>query len=272
MSDMPVDFRGGWIPDLPDFFDSSEEEVAGLLVAKPPTILPPSVDLRKDFPPIRSQGELGSCSAFSVIALIEYLEEKLKNEVISASPLFLYYVTRRYEKRAGDSGATLRGTIKALRIFGCPPNEYYRYIIGKFEEEPGNFAYNFALSYKPIIYYRTDPKGRPTEEVLSKTKETLSRGFPLSLGFTIFSNALTDEVASTGNIPMPSTRDKIMGGHAITLAGYTDEHKKFIFRNSWGTGWGDKGYVTLPYDFVLKGLASDIWVITSLEYESLGGK
>ena len=37
------------------------------------------------------------------------------------------------------------------------------------------------------------------------------------------------------------------GGHAIALVGYTPD--RFIVRNSWGTGWGDKGfaYASLAY-------------------------
>ena len=37
------------------------------------------------------------------------------------------------------------------------------------------------------------------------------------------------------------------GGHAVALVGYTPD--AFIVRNSWGTGWGDKGfaYASLAY-------------------------
>jgi C1A family cysteine protease len=37
------------------------------------------------------------------------------------------------------------------------------------------------------------------------------------------------------------------GGHAVALVGYTPD--RFIIRNSWGTGWGDKGfgYASLAY-------------------------
>jgi Papain family cysteine protease len=30
------------------------------------------------------------------------------------------------------------------------------------------------------------------------------------------------------------------GGHAVSIVGYKSD--RFIIRNSWGTGWGDKGF------------------------------
>lgn len=33
--------------------------------------------------------------------------------------------------------------------------------------------------------------------------------------------------------------DTVGGGHAVSLVGYTKNY--FIVRNSWGSGWGDKG-------------------------------
>ena len=42
------------------------------------------------------------------------------------------------------------------------------------------------------------------------------------------------------------TSSKIEGWHAITIVGWNE--KGYIIRNSWGTGYGDKGYVILSYD------------------------
>lgn len=33
----------------------------------------------------------------------------------------------------------------------------------------------------------------------------------------------------------------------------------FLIRNSWGEGWDVEGYGWLPYDYVLGGLALDLW-------------
>lgn len=51
--------------------------------------------------------------------------------------------------------------------------------------------------------------------------------------------------------------DRCVGGHAISIVGYTDEG--FIIRNSWGKGFGKNGYVLLKnQDF---GEFLEIWTI-----------
>jgi Papain family cysteine protease len=37
------------------------------------------------------------------------------------------------------------------------------------------------------------------------------------------------------------------GGHAVSIVGYTPTY--FIIRNSWGTGWGDKGFAYASEDY-----------------------
>jgi C1A family cysteine protease len=70
-------------------------------------------------------------------------------------------------------------------------------------------------------------------------------------------------------IPYPWPGEKAIWGHAIVAVGYDDGKKikntvcnrettgALLIRNSWGTGWGDKGYGWLPYDYVLNKLAMD---------------
>lgn len=36
------------------------------------------------------------------------------------------------------------------------------------------------------------------------------------------------------------------GGHCVTIVGYNKTG--FIIRNSWGTGWANRGHVTIPYE------------------------
>ena len=41
-----------------------------------------------------------------------------------------------------------------------------------------------------------------------------------------------------------------------------DSDQRFIMRNSWGTGWGQAGYFTMPYGYLMdSNLSDDFWTI-----------
>jgi C1A family cysteine protease len=73
---------------------------------------------------------------------------------------------------------------------------------------------------------------------------------------------MSDQVAKTGIVPMPSANDQVEGGHAVMALGYDDVHQWYIVRNSWGSGWGDKGYFYMPYAYMTNNnLCADFWTI-----------
>jgi C1A family cysteine protease len=92
----------GWLPPLPDFRDYTEEhpEIApmakklGISPTKKPKALPPKVDLREWFSPVKNQGNLSSCSAHAGMAIVEYFENRAFDKYIDGSRLFLYKTTR----------------------------------------------------------------------------------------------------------------------------------------------------------------------------------
>jgi C1A family cysteine protease len=286
----------GWIPDYPDFRDYTEEttEVKEILQptglfplaatkkSRKTTTLPSSVDLRDWCSPIEDQGRLGSCTAQAGVGIIEYYEQKSFGRHIDASRLFLYKVTRNLMKMKGDTGAYLRTTIGAMVLFGVPPEEYWPYEDSPqdFDNEPPAFCYSFAQNYKTIKYYRHDPPSASPEAILQRLKTYLAAGHPAMFGFTVYSSI--EQASDTGRIPYPSLREKIEGGHAVVTVGYDDKMKiknrfggeettgALLLRNSWGTGWGEKGYGWLPYEYISRGLAEDFWSVLKKEWIDTG--
>jgi len=62
------------------------------------------------------------------------------------------------------------------------------------------------------------------------------------------------------------TTESVVGGHAVVIVGYDTATQRFIIRNSWGVSWGQSGYFTIPFEYVLNaGLASDFWSIRLVE-------
>jgi len=249
-------------------------------VRKPVTVgLRPSLDLRDSCSPVEDQGQLGSCTAHAGVGLVEYYERRAFGRHIDASRMFLYKVTRNLLHLTGDTGAFLRTTMGAMVLFGVPPEDYWSYVIDDFDKEPPSFCYAFAQAYQAIRYLRLDPPSTPKDELLARIKTNLAAGLPSMFGFTVYS---TIEQADDGNIPYPCPGERVLGGHAVMAVGYDDNakiknvicgketHGALLIRNSWGTGWGDKGYGWLPYEYVLTGLAIDWWTLLKQEWVDTG--
>jgi C1A family cysteine protease len=279
----------GWLPDHPDFRDYSHQhdEIKSLLKgtklakATMPS-LATSVDLRAWCSPIENQGSLGSCTANAGVGLLEYFERRAFGNHIDGARLFLYKATRNYMQQTGDTGAYLRTTMGAMVLFGVPPEKFWKYSIPSFDVEPPAFCYSFASNYKAVKYYRLDPIGTTPVQLLSNVKNNLAAGFPSMFGFSVYNSFYQAQV--TGKIPLPAlSGDPWKGGHAVVVVGYDDTIKiqnsipgspvttgALLIRNSWGN-WGPMGgYLWMPYDFIIKGLADDFWTLISSSYVNSG--
>jgi C1A family cysteine protease len=261
-------YKFGWLPDLPD-----ERDIPFRSVFRLPLALPESVDLRAGCSPVEEQGSLGSCTAQALVGALEFLEIKarLRQEAspgTAGSPyrdlsrLFVYYNERDAENNIDrDSGATLRTGIKVLKKMGVCRESLWPYEIRRFTERPPPACYTVAADHQIVAYQRLSS--------LAEMKACLAMGLPFVFGFKVFQSALTDMVKASGDVPMPTFWERIIGargGHAIMAVGYDESVKGVLFRNSWGTGWGRSGYGWLPYAYLKsRALSNDFWCIQSTE-------
>ena len=239
-----------WIPDLPDHRDYKYSTLIKASLA-----LPSSTDLRSDCSPIEDQGNLGSCTANALAGLLEYNEIIDKQNFVDLSRLFIYYNERLIEHTVRyDSGATLRDGIKSLVTYGACSESQWPYIISRFTSKPTKTCYRNALDHRISNYYRLD--------TLDEMRHALANKNPFVFGFMVYESFESPTVDETGKIPMPSTTEKALGGHAMCAVGYNDTDKRFLIRNSWGTDWGMNGYGTIPYDYLTnRNLSDDFWTV-----------
>lgn len=217
-----------------------------------------SVDLRPSCPDVYDQGHLGSCTANAIGFCYHFDELKQKEaQPFTPSRLFIYYNERNLEGHVSeDSGAEIHDGIQVIHSLGVCSENDWPYNIDKFKEKPSDNCYTSALSHKTIDY-------RAISQKLDQLKSALIEGFPVVFGFSVYESFESQEVAKTGIMPIPKPDEKLLGGHAVALVGFDNIKKVFIVRNSWGSGWGDKGYFYMPYDFIINpNMASDFWTVT----------
>lgn len=245
----------GWVPDVPDQRDylyAAPREVLGAL--------PPSVDLTASCPPVYDQGQLGSCTGNSIAAALEFDADKQGIAgYTTPSRLFIYYNERVMEHTvASDSGAQIRDGVKSVATQGACPETEWPYNIAQFAVQPTPQCYIDAKLHRAIAYQRV-------ARSIQQMQGCLADGYPFVFGFTVYESFESQQVARTGVAPMPGPNEQVLGGHAVLAVGYDNASQAFRVRNSWGTGWGQGGYFTLPYQYLLStGLSSDFWTIRTL--------
>lgn len=242
--------RYGWKPSLPDARDhiADASELAVL----------DEVDPRADLPDVFDQGQLGSCTANAVAAAVEYDAKLNEADPGFLSRLWIYYYERKLEGAPADqdTGANGRDGFKVCQKLGVPLEADWPYDISKFSDEPPANLDTEAGQHR-ISNYRAVPRNLDTMRAVLSNRQTIA------FGFTVYESFESQQVAQTGIVPLPTRNEKQLGGHEVLLVGYLkDEPNYALVRNSWGTGWGLKGYFMMPWAYILDAnLASDFRTI-----------
>lgn len=244
-------------PDQRDFFYQPDQRLGPL---------PPAVDLRQadwGWPPVFDQGRLNSCTANAVGAVLAFdIRRQRRDDAFVPSRLFIYY-NERYDEHAiglptyGDHGAPafMRDCIKVVADNGFCSEAEWPYDESRFDTRPPEGAYAAALQHRSCDYFRI-------AQDLAMMKSCLAEGYPFVCGISVYPGFLAPQVRATGVVPMPFAEDADIGGHAIAVVGYDDARQLFIFRNSFGIAWGDRGHGCIPYAYLADpACAIDFWTV-----------
>ena len=190
------------------------------------------------FCPILNQLNLGSCVSHATYVML-YI---MSGGVITPSRLQLYLCTREMDgsSLSQDTGATIRGAMKAILNYSVCTETIWPYIVSNYSQLSPRLAFTNTYNIKNFVY-------TAVIQDIPHITQILYNNIPIILGINVYSSFESIIAKKTGIIPMPNTKtEQLLGGHCIVLIGYDNIKKLFAFQNSWGTTWGNNGYGYLP--------------------------
>lgn len=224
--------------------------------------LPRKVDLRAHCTPVEDQGQIGSCIPCAVVGALEYQQRKAGKPAVDLSRLFVYFNARRMRGSTDtDSGVSVPQGLAAFLAFGAPPEADWPYDPALLTQTPGEAVYTAAMQNVPTEYARVQGPDH--------IRGALAQEFPVPFLFQLPTRCY-EAAAGTGVIGTPTAQEaehaRFESGHAMLLVGYDLDAGMYIARNSWGEGWGDRGYCRVPFDVFEIGVhPASTWILGKLD-------
>lgn len=204
----------------------------------PTNILPLFVDLRQRMPPVPDQGTLGTNTAQILCSTYRYVYPQL-----NPSPLFTHYNIQE-QKNVAEA-------LKIVQKTGFCAEENWPYNAEKVDVKPSEVCYTNSLAKVVVRNVRQD---------LNSMLNALNEGIPFFATIAVYPAFTNVIVAKTGKIPLPARDAKPIGGQVVLVCGYDSRTQMWQCQNSWGKDWGEKGYCSLPFLYLLDtSLCSDLW-------------
>jgi len=235
------------VKDVPDERDFQISK----MTVETPMELPNKVDWTGKMSPVKDQGQLGSCVGFAVAAMKEWQEQvEHEKEVAEGkkdhrerdnydlSEAWIYWNSKKIDPWPNSEGTSIRCAMQVLHKIGVPCEKAYPYS-DKYKGSPESWSKLIAKWGLIDSYYRCNG--------IDDLRKALQNG-PVVIGIACFREIFF--VDESGNISYPNNPNEILGGHAICAVGYDDQTRKIMFKNSWGTGWGKKGYGYISYRYI----------------------
>lgn len=206
--------------------------------------LRPEVDLRLWDSLVEDQQQLGSCVGNAVTNAYELMVKRLYPVAFTdLSRLFVYYNARDIENMLGqDEGVyEIRSALKGLKSHGVCKEQIWPYDISRVNEKPSIEAYQEA-QHRSIVSYSA-------VSTLNEILDAINSNQPVVTGITIYSNFYLVDM-NNSVLSLPKSSDQKIGGHAVTLLGYSLPLQQILAKNSFGQDWGQGGYFWLPFEYV----------------------
>ncbi|SDW87549.1 protein of unknown function [Lutibacter oricola] len=214
--------------------------------------LPSNYSLKAYAPTPKSQGRQPSCvgwaSGYGARTISFAIKNKWKNNIYKInqntfSPAFVYNMIKGKTDYACKQGSYVGDAMQLIKNSGILKLSDFQYTQTSCGAKPSESLLKIASKNKIESYIRLARWDNPSNLAL-KVKKAISNNNPVVIGMRISSTFYKAKGTWSG------LQSGSIGGHAMVVVGYDDykDGGAFEILNSWGTKWGNNGYIWVKYN------------------------
>jgi hypothetical protein len=211
---------------------------AGILAVTP---IPAAKDLREKWWAIGDQGSTGSCVGWATADSVlrwHFVKAGRLSTKQTLAPRFIWMAakeTDQFNDRPTTfiekDGTSLKAALDIARRYGAVEDKILPFASGMLYADEAATFYAIAAQLRISSYINLGGN-------LGHWRRWVATKGPILTRLDC-DNTWMDASGTNGRLDAYDAMS-MQGGHAVALVGY-DQHQ-FIVRNSWGEGWGDKGF------------------------------
>ncbi len=253
-------FMNGLLPD-----DGTYDKLPAKkeLATKGYEILPSKCSLKQYCPSVKNQSKYSTCTGWATAYAARTMAEAVRNgwtdrKLITKeafSPVFVYSLIKGNNSDPNCSnGSHICDALKLMQEVGNVKYEDFNYLCAE-KSDINKVMLETAKKYCLDSYSTLFSLGeKKADKKVRAVKKSLSENCPVIIAMwldeTTFSKTKTLMDLSALNERFPlKNKSRGEGYHAMCVVGYDDNMQggAFEIMNSWGTGWGDKGFFWVKY-------------------------
>lgn len=214
--------------------------------------LPSSFSIKAFCPTPKSQGQQPSCTGWASGYAARTIAYAITNNwegqtsVINQntfSPSFVYNLIKAEGDINCKRGSFIEDAMKLMNSYGVLKFTDFTYDFTNCQKKPSEYGYQLAKNNKILTFERLADYDNPAN-LTEKIKKAISNKNPVVIGMKVFNSFYKAKGVWNGNTAGP------LGGHAMVIVGYDDTKYggAFEIMNSWGSTWGNQGFIWVTYD------------------------
>lgn len=201
-------------------------------------VVPHFADLSSELPPVQDQGHELPGYLYALLAVKQWQEFRNSGTLETFS---LQYLLDNLPEE-GPYGPCLEDALKTLEEHGIVTERLYQ------ETQEGGRSSQTSVSSQTGLRleglkYKID--GYLRIQDIDSLKTAIHRFGPIPLSLPVYNlNKLRFWVPENDS---EDSRKQVQGYHTVLITGYNDETQNVLLRNSFGSRWGSRGHVRMPY-------------------------